>query len=60
MVWLRAIYNVDLQTYAYDPSYQTDLKAIAQFITDGQEAHDDTETLSDSDDGLKLGLKAGP
>ena len=44
LVWLRAIYNVDLQTYAYDPGYQTDLKAIAQFITDGQEAHDDTET----------------
>lgn len=37
LIWLRAIYGVDLQTYAYDPGYQTDLKAIAQAIMD---AHD--------------------
>lgn len=34
LVWLRAIYGVDLSTYAYDPGYDTDLKAIAQSIMD--------------------------
>jgi hypothetical protein len=34
LVWLRAIYGVDLSTYAYDPGYSTDLKAIAQGIMD--------------------------
>ena len=35
LVWLRAIYGVDLATYDYDPGYETDLKAIAQTIVDG-------------------------
>lgn len=37
LVWLRAIYDVDLSTYAHDPGYETDLKAIADAIMD---AHD--------------------
>jgi len=38
LVWLNAIYGVDLSTYAYEPAYTTDLKAIAQMIMD---EHDD-------------------
>lgn len=37
LVWLRAIYDVDLSTYDYDPGYETDLIAIAEAIMD---AHD--------------------
>lgn len=38
LVWLNAIYDVDLSSYAYDPGYITDLHAIAQAIMD---VHDD-------------------
>lgn len=34
LVWLRALYGVDLSTYSHDPGYITDLKAIAQSIMD--------------------------
>lgn len=34
LVWLRAIYGVSLDTYDYDPGYETDLKAIADSIMD--------------------------
>jgi len=34
LVWLNAIYDIDLTTFAYDPGYATDLKAIAQTIMD--------------------------
>ncbi|MEZ5570843.1 MAG: hypothetical protein R3E64_02375 [Halioglobus sp.] len=34
LVWLRAIYGVDLLTYDYDTGYTTDLKAIATAIMD--------------------------
>jgi len=37
LIWIDAIYGVDLDTYAYDPGYQTDLKALAKSIMD---AHD--------------------
>lgn len=37
LVLARAIYDIDLQNFAHDPGYITDLKAIAQSITD---AHD--------------------
>ena len=37
LVWLNAIYSVDLNTYAHDPGYNADLKAIAQAVMD---AHD--------------------
>ena len=34
LVWLRAIYGVDLSTYDYDPGYTVDLLAIADSIMD--------------------------
>ena len=34
LIWINAIYGVDLGKYAYDPGYQTDLKAIAKSIMD--------------------------
>jgi len=37
LIWMDAIYGVDLDKYAYDPGYETDLKAIAKSIMD---AHD--------------------
>jgi hypothetical protein len=37
LVWLSAIYGIDLSTYSYDPGYVTDLKAIAQGIVDAQD-----------------------
>ena len=37
LVWLNAIYGVDLTTYGYDSGYVTDLKAIAKSIMDGHD-----------------------
>lgn len=37
LVWLSAIYGVDLSTYDFDTGYTTDLKAIAQAIVDGHD-----------------------
>ncbi|MEM8563576.1 MAG: hypothetical protein AAGF57_15150 [Pseudomonadota bacterium] len=37
LVWLRAIYDIDLLAYDHDPGYQTDLKSIAQQIMDRHE-----------------------
>jgi len=37
LVWMTAIYGVDLSTYAHDPGYNTDLKAIARAIMDGHD-----------------------
>ena len=34
LVWLNAIYDIDLATLPYDPGYATDLKSIAQTIMD--------------------------
>jgi hypothetical protein len=34
LIWINAIYGVDLDKYAYNPGYQTDLKAIAKSIMD--------------------------
>ena len=34
LVWLNAIYGVELDEYAYDPDYITDIKAIAKSIMD--------------------------
>ncbi|MEM9255833.1 MAG: hypothetical protein AAGA91_10305 [Pseudomonadota bacterium] len=34
LIWLDAIYGVDMDAYAYDPGYQTDLKALAKSIMD--------------------------
>ena len=33
-VWIDAIYGVDLDKYAYDDGYQTDLKALAKSVMD--------------------------
>jgi hypothetical protein len=32
LIWLGAIYDIDLTTYAYNPGYDTDIKAIANDI----------------------------
>lgn len=37
LVWLNAIYGVELSTYAHNPGYNADLKAIAQAIMDGHD-----------------------
>ena len=37
LIWLRALYGVDLDSYDYDPGYITDLKSIATRVMD---AHD--------------------
>lgn len=34
LVWLNAVYDVDLLSYEYEPPYETDLKALAQKIMD--------------------------
>ncbi|MFT5099512.1 MAG: hypothetical protein ACI9HY_001633 [Planctomycetaceae bacterium] len=34
VIWLSAIYDVDMSTYAYDPGYITDFKVIAKSIMD--------------------------
>lgn len=38
LVWLSAIYDVDLEMFSYDPGYATDLKVIAQTIMDESNA----------------------
>jgi hypothetical protein len=37
LVWLNAIYDVDLTAYSYGPSYTTNLKGIAQSIMVGHD-----------------------
>jgi len=44
LVWLRAIYHVDLQSYAHDPGYQTDLKTLAQGIASEHDIHYNSAT----------------
>lgn len=38
LVWLGAIYDVDLSSYSYEPGYTADLKTIAQTILEEQPA----------------------
>lgn len=38
LVWLNAIYGVDLATYSWNPGYTTDLKSTAQTIMDEHDA----------------------
>lgn len=45
LVWLRAIYGVELSNYDYDPGYLTDLKAIADGIMDEHDADYDAPWL---------------
>lgn len=50
LVWLDAIYDVDLSTYTYGPSWgTTDLKAIAKGIMDGHDPEYDAAYLNDAD-----------
>jgi len=52
LVWLNALYGVDLPTYAYDPGYITDLKGIAKAIMDAHYATYDAQCVGDcNDDG---------
>lgn len=50
LVWLNAIYDVDLSTYTYGPSYgTTDLKAIAKSIMDAHDPEYDAAYHVDGD-----------
>jgi hypothetical protein len=49
LVWLNAIYDVDLSTYSYGRTYTTDLKAIAQSIMAGHDPHYDAAYHLDAD-----------
>lgn len=50
LVWLNAIYDVDLSTYTYGPSWgTTDLKAIAQSIMEGHDPDYDAAYHVDTD-----------
>jgi hypothetical protein len=53
LVWLNAIYDVDLTAYSYGPSYITDLNGIATSIMAGHDPDYDAAYLTDSDgDGV--------
>ena len=39
LVWLRTIYGVDLDTYAWNDGYETDIRAIATEIVDWAESN---------------------
>lgn len=62
LVWLNAIYDVDLSTYSYGPSYNTDLHSVAKTIMDGHDpAYDaayhvdiDGDRVGDSIDNCPL------
>jgi len=49
LVWLNAIYDVDLSTYSYGPHYTTNLNAIAQAIMAGHDPHYDAAYHIDAD-----------
>ena len=50
LVWLNAIYDVDLSTYTYGPSYgTTDLKAIAKSVMDAHDSDYDAAYHVDAD-----------
>ena len=50
LVWLNAIYDVDLANYSYGPSYNTDLHAVAKAIMDGHDPAYDAAYHVDIDD----------
>jgi arylsulfatase A-like enzyme len=63
LVWLGALYGVDLASYSYEPGYSTDLKAIAQTILKEQPAkyHAPPEVDVDTDgDGIVDRLDPNP
>lgn len=49
LVWLNALYDVDLSTYSYGPDYTTDLKAIAQSIMANHDPNYDAAYRVDAD-----------
>jgi hypothetical protein len=49
LVWLNAIYDVDLSTYSYGPQYATDLNAVAQTIMEGHDPEYDAAYHVDAD-----------
>jgi hypothetical protein len=49
LVWLNAIYDVDLSTYSYGPQYATDLNAIAEAIMEGHDPEYDAAYHVDAD-----------
>lgn len=49
LVWLNAIYDVDLSTYTYGPYYATNLKGIAQAIRAGHDPNYDAAYHQDLD-----------
>ena len=49
LVWLNALYDVDLTTFSYGPSYATDLNALAKAIMDEHDADYDAAYHSDID-----------
>ena len=49
LVWLRALYDVDLTNYSYGPSYATDLNALATAIMDGHDPDYDAAYRNDVD-----------
>ena len=53
LVWLAAIYDVDLTNYSYGPTYSIDLKPIAQSIMADHDPDYNAAYLTDSDaDGV--------
>lgn len=49
LVWLNAIYDVDLASYSYGPGYTTDLHALAKAIMDGHDPGYDAAYHVDAD-----------
>lgn len=54
LVWLNALYDVNLTTYSYGPAYTTDLHAIAHAIMEGHDTNYDAAYHTDSD-GDRIG-----
>lgn len=53
LVWLNAIYDVDLLTYSYGPAYTTDLNGVAHAIMEAHDPDYNAAYLTDSDaDGI--------
>jgi hypothetical protein len=50
LVWLNAIYGVDLSTYSYGPSYITNLNAVAESIMAGHDPDYNAAYLTDTDE----------
>ncbi len=49
LVWVNALYDVDLATYSYGPVYQTDLHAVAKAIMDAHDPAYDAAYHQDAD-----------